>query len=396
MTYGSGQLARRRFLRGIGAAAGLGAVALGGGLLSSCSAQDLAAVPLAAGASDRSRRQKVVRFANWPGYLDQAPTDPGQHPTLAEFTRRTGIAVEYSEPIDGNEEFFAQIGMPLALGESTGYDLVVLSDWLIPELIQLGWLDALSPGGVPNASRLRPEFRNWPVADVRRFSLPWQGGLTGIAYNMAATHRPVTSMHDLLTAPDLKGRVSLVADMRDVMGLIILAEGGNPAAFSSTEFGSALAMLRRSIQTGQIRAVTNDYTAGLSQGTIAACVAWSGDVLGIQPSNADVRFTWPSAGGMLWTDNMVIPAFAGHKENAERLMSYYYEPAVAARLSAQELFLCPVIGADVAMRQVDPALAEDRYIFPTPKILQSSYHFMILSPQQSMDYTASYNETVGL
>jgi spermidine/putrescine-binding protein len=391
MTPNSRPLPRRRFLRGVS----LGAAALGAEL-TACSVDRLAPVPVPTAVPDGSRRQEVVRFANWPRYIDRAAGNPGKHPTLVEFTRRTGIAVDYTVPITASEQFLGQIGIPLALGEITGYDLVVLSGWMVAELVRLGWAETLSPRLVPNAARLLPEFRNWPIPDVHRYSLPWQAGFTGIAYNLKVTHQPVTTMRELLTAPGLRGRVSLVTDFRDVLGPLMLDLGINPADFGDAEFGAALALLAQSVRAGQIGMVTNYYLPALVKGTIGAAIAWAGDIIYIQQTHPEIGFTWPASGGMLWTDNMVIPALARHKENAERLMNYYYEPGVAARLSAYEEYLCPVLGAAAAMRGIDPGLSTQQYIFPTPAILRNGHYFKILTPKQIVEYTQSYQNAVGL
>src|ERR1019366_1206285 len=206
-----------------------------------------------------------VRFANWLSYVDQAPGNPRRHPTLDEFTRRTEIAVDYSEPITDNEQFIGLIGIPLALGQGTGYDLVVLSDWV--------------------------------VADLRRYSLPWQCGFTGIVYNAKATRRPVTSMRDLLTSPDLHGKVSLATEMRDVLTLVMLDMGINPVNFTSREFAAAVKVVGKAAQAGQIGIVTNYYLSEMINGTVAAAVGWAGDYLNVRAQNPDIRFTWPQAGG---------------------------------------------------------------------------------------------------
>ena len=392
----TGRPSRRRFLRGIGfGGLGLAAGALGTGALGACGGTDLAPVPLRTGMADLSRAQRVVRFANWPDYVDSLPGNHLVHPTLVEFTRRTGIVVEYSEPVQANDQFVGQMGVQLALGRSPGYDLVVVSDWMVAQLIDLGWIQPLSPAAVPNAARLVPEFRNSPLPDVRRYALPWQGGFTGIAWNLSATHRPVTSMSDLLTSPDLRGRVGLVAEMGDVMGLIMLGMGVNPAAFTDAEFDAALRQLDQAAGAGQIRTVTNDYTAMLASGEIAACTAWAGDIIDSQQTCPQLRFALPEAGGLLWTDNMVIPAFTSHKENAERLMNFYYEPAAAAQLSAYEQFICPVLGAQAVMRSIDPALADAQYVFPPAELLARGHYFKLLSPSLNKSYNSRYATAVG-
>lgn len=379
---------RRWFLRGLAFAATAG--------LTSCDSSQLVSMPEARKARDYSATEPVVTFANWPGYLDQLPDDPRAHPTLREFTRQTGIAVRYSEPIHSNEEFFGRIGIPLALGESTGYDLVVISDWMMPQFISRGWLEKRPPSAASSAARVLPRFRDWPVPDVARYSLPWQAGFTGIGYNERFTGRPVTSMTDLLTSADLRGKVSLVADMRDVVGLVMLEDGADPSSFRPRDFARALQVLQRAVQAGQVRIVSDYYPQYLIDGTVAAGVAWAGDILAYQPQHPELHFTWPATGGMLWTDNMVIPALARHPANAEKLMTFYYRPDVAVQLSEYELYLCPAAGAQQAARRVDPALAAQRWVFPPPALLHSGHMFKILTAAQSAAYTSSWEAVVGL
>jgi spermidine/putrescine transport system substrate-binding protein len=209
-----GPVSQRRFLAHAGTA-GLGAVILGAGL-SACSTPGLAQVPVRAAVTDESPARREVRFANWIREIDTSPT--GAHPTLAEFTRKTGIRVDYNGFIADANQAIGVIGLALAAGQDPGYDLVVMADWVLAQFIEQGWAAELSPGLLTGAWRMEPRFRDWPVPGLRRYSLPWVGGFTGIGYNLTQTHRPITSMTDLLTAPDLHGRVSLVAEMRDVVG----------------------------------------------------------------------------------------------------------------------------------------------------------------------------------
>ena len=142
--------------------------------------------------------------------------------------------------------------------------------------------------------------------------------------------------------------------------------------------------------------VTNNYLPALAKGTVAAGVAWSGDILYARQLNPALGFTWPKGGGMLWTDNMMVPALAPVKANAERLMDFYYQPDVAAQLSAFNLFICPVEGTQAAVARVSPGLASQQYIFPSPALLDSGHHFKILSRAQIAAYTAAFQTAVGL
>lgn len=383
-------LPRRRFLSGCGAlAAGLGAAALGG-----CSAPGLPQIAVPATVADRSRTRRLVRFANWVDYIDT--TAAGSHPTLAEFTRQTGIRVDYTQLFSDADQPIGLVAAPMAVGRQPGFDLIVAVDWVLAQFIEYGWAAELSAHTVSQAWRMLPPFRDWPVPGLTRYAMPWQAGFTGIGYNLSQTRRPVTSMTDLLTAPDLHGRVSLVSDMRDVMGLLLLEMGSDPASFTDAEFGAALAVLRRAVTAGQIALVSNYYYTPLAKGTIAAGVAWSGDILEGREVNPALHFCWPKGGGMLWTDNMMIPALAPARQDAERLMNFYYQPHNAAQLSAYTRYVCPVQDAQAAMRQIDPALAGQEYIFPTAAMLASSHNFKILDRARIARYTTAFQAAVGL
>jgi spermidine/putrescine transport system substrate-binding protein len=382
-------VSRRRFLTRTSAAL------LGAGL-TGCAAPGLPPAPVRAAATDQSRTRKTVRFANWIREIDTTAT--GAHPTLDEFTAATGITVDYNGFIADANQAIGVIGIALAAGQDPGWDLVVMADWVLAQFIDNGWAAELSPHQLTQAWRLEPRFRDWPVPGLRRYSLPWVGGFTGIGYNLTQTRRPITSMTDLLTAPDLRGKVSLVAEMRDVMGLILLDQGADPADFTPAEFRAAITMLQNAVTAGQVRIVTDNYLPYLlnPRNPVAAGVVWGGDILASHPTNPGLRFTWPHGGGMLWTDNMMIPALTPVHHNAEQLMNFYYQPHIAAQLAAWMQYICPVHGTKTAMRQLSPALATASQIFPTPALLQSGHYFKILNKTQITTYTTAFQTTVGL
>jgi spermidine/putrescine transport system substrate-binding protein len=103
----------------------------------------------------------------------------------------------------------------------------------------------------------------------------------------------------------------------------------------------------------------------------------------------------PESGGMLWTDNMLVPAMAAHKQNAELVMNHYYDPKVAAEVAAYVQYICPVAGAQEAIAAIDPALAENPWIFPTAAMLDNSYVFMSLSPEQEIQYQRDFQKAIG-
>ncbi|MDT0428683.1 polyamine ABC transporter substrate-binding protein [Streptomyces salyersiae] len=395
LTGGRGALTRRSLLR----ASGAGALALGGlGALSACGIPPAAREGDGAAASDdHSAREKRVTFSNWTEYMDVGE-DERTRPTLQAFTERTGITVKYTEDINDNVEFFGKIKPQLAAGQDTGRDLIVVTDWLAARVIRLGWAQKLDPANLPHAfANLSAQFRSPDWDPGRAHSYPWTGIPAVIAYNAKATGgRTVDSVTQLLDDPRLKGRVSFLSEMRDSVGLTLLDMGKDPASFTDADYDAAIGRLREGVERKQIRRFTgNDYTADLSKGDIAACVAWAGDIIQLQADNPDIEYAIPAAGYVTSTDNLLVPARARHKTNAEKLIDHYYEPPVAARLAAYINYVCPVDGVAAELAAIDPAMASNTLILPDGPMAAKSHSFRSLGPQEETAYEEKFAALIG-
>jgi spermidine/putrescine transport system substrate-binding protein len=385
-----GTLSRRTLFRGAGA------VALGT-FLAACGTE--AQAPRSSderAADDLSDDEKVVNWSNWPEYIDVDEASGG-NPSLEAFTAATGITVNYTEDYNDNDEFFAKMQPQLSSGQDTGRDLWCSTDWLVARFIRLGWVQELDKGNIPNAENLEDSLADVEFDPGRRYSLPWQSGFAGIGYNPDATGgKKIESMDQLLTDPALKGRVTLLTEMRDTMGLMLLAMGKDPADFTDADFEAAIGELQAARDAGQIRGFTgNDYTSGLASGEIAACVAWTGDVVQLRADNPALGYALPSAGHMLWSDNFVIPNQAKHKKNAERLIDYYYDPEVFAHVAAYVNYIPPVKGTREALVADDPTTADNELIFPSEEVRSRSHVFRGLSEEEETNYNEQFQSLIG-
>ncbi|WP_030865998.1 polyamine ABC transporter substrate-binding protein [Streptomyces sp. NRRL S-37] len=391
---GRAALSRRSVLR---ASAG-GALAAGGlGALSGCGIPPAGNTQGGVPAEDHSKEEKSVTFSNWTEYMDV--DDSGHaHPTLDAFTERTGIKVTYTEDINDNTEFFGKIKPQLAAGQDTGRDLIVLTDWLAARLIRLGWVQKLDPANLPHAfANLSPQFRSPDWDPGRAYSYPWQGIATVIAYNKKALDGvEVRTLSDLLDNPKLKGRVGLLTEMRDTMGLTLLDMGKEPERFTADDYDGAIARLQRAVDKGQIRRFTgNDYTADISKGDFAACVAWAGDVVQLKADNPDIDFLVPDSGYMMSSDNLLVPNKARHKANAERLIDYYFEPEPAAELAAYINFVCPVEGVKDELAKIDEDAADNPLILPDRAMQSKSRAFRSLSAEEETEFEEKFAKLTG-
>ncbi|MEV7416713.1 spermidine/putrescine ABC transporter substrate-binding protein [Streptomyces sp. NPDC089919] len=392
---GRGALTRRSLLR----ASGMGALALGGlGTLSACG------IPAAkregdtaAASDDHSAQEKVINFSNWTEYMDTSE-DEKHRPTLEAFTKRTGIKVKYTEDINDNVEFFGKIKPQLAAGQDTGRDLIVVTDWLAARLIRLGWVQQLDPAHLPHAfANLSQQFRMPDWDPGRAYSYPWTGISTVIAYNSKATGgKKVDSVTQLLDDPSLKGRVGFLTEMRDTMGMTLLDMGHDPATVTTAQYDAAIGRLQKGVDKKQIRRFTgNDYTSDLDKGDLAACLAWAGDIIQLQADNPDIKYAIPAAGYMTSTDNLLVPAKARHKTNAERLIDYYYEPPVAAQLAAYINYVTPVEGVKPELAKIDPALADNPLIVPDKAMAALSHSFRSLTTAEETSYEEKFAKLIG-
>jgi len=382
-------VSRRAALRG-GAGLLLGGASLG--VLPLFGTPDREQDPTHCRARDRSGSDRRLVVSNWPAYIDE---DDGDYvSTLTEFEQRTGIDVSYTADVNDNLEFFAKVVNQLGSCQPSNRDLFMLTDWMAARMIQVGWIQPLDAAKVPNLhANLIDSLADVGWDPDRTYSAPWQSGLAGIAYNRAEVGE-VRSVEELLSRPDLNGRISLLTEMRDTMGLILLSQGADPADFTQTEWDNAIDRLRKARADGQIRAFTgNEYIQDLSAGNIAACVAWSGDVAAAEDEN--LVFVSPEEGQMIWSDNMLVPNLATHQGNAEQWINYYYEPEVAAKLAAYVWYICPVKGAQEAMEKVDPSLVDNQLIFPSDESLATMHTFMALEEYQIRAYEGDFADVIG-
>lgn len=383
-------MSRRTVLLGVGAAAVAGSV----GVLPAFGTPDRKQNPAACTTRDLSSDRQLV-VSNWPLYIDE--NNKKKTSTLQVFERQSGINVRYTTDINDNNEFFAKVVNQLGSCQSTDRDMFILTDWLAARMIGMGWIQKLDPANVPNlhANLIDSLHVDWDPN--REYSAPWQSGFTGIAYNKKYLPGGVKTFGELLTRSDLKGKVTLLSEMRDTMGLLLLSQGADPSKFTQSQWENAMNALKKATSDQQIRRFTgNDYVQDLQAGNVLACEVWSGDIANGQLEDKNLVFVPPEEGMMIWADNMMIPNLATHKENAEKWINYYYEPEPAAKLADYNFYISPVKGAREAMTKIDPSAVDNPLIFPDQKILATSHPFMALKEYQMREYEGAFSDVTGV
>jgi spermidine/putrescine transport system substrate-binding protein len=361
------RITRQVFLRR--AAAG-GSILTIPGLLAACGGGSSS--PSGGGSTNATPKlAKTLHFSNWTLYIDKKGNT---HPSLDQFQKKYGVHVDYSEDINDNASFFSKIEPDLSRHQSTGRDLIVMTDnSRYPALlVQKGWVEKLDKSAIPNIKNLIPQQRHPSWDPNRDYSLPWQSGFTGIGWNEKLTD-PVTSMGDLLGNKKLKGKVGLLTEFSDTMCLVMAYNGDDPSKITDATFNKAISTIQKAVHSGQIRQFYgNDYASALSNGDLMATMAWSGDIVQLHADNPHLNWQQPDTGGDIWTDNMLIP-LGGNVYTASVYMNFVYDPKIAAEIEDYVNYVCPVLGAKEALIKKDPAIANNTLIFPTKKQLDMAH-----------------------
>ena len=359
------QITRRIFLR---RAAASGSILTIPGLLAACGGGGSGPASQG-GTTEAHKLAKTLHFSNWTLYIDKKGNT---HPSLDQFQKKYGVHVAYTEDINDNASFFSKIEPDLARGQSTGRDIIVMTDnSRYPSLlVKKGWVEKLDKSAIPNIKNLVPQQRHPNWDPNRDYSLPWQSGFTGIGWNSKLTD-PVLTMGDLLGNKKLRGKVGLLTEFSDTLALVMAYNGDDPSHITDKTFNKAIDTIQKAVHSGQIRQFYgNDYASALANGDLTATMAWSGDIVQLEADNSHLHWQLPDTGGDIWTDNMLIPK-GGDVYTASVYMNWVYTPKIAAEIEDYVNYVCPVLGAKEVLVKQDPAIAKNPLIFPTSQMLDN-------------------------
>jgi len=351
------------------------------------------------GGGDTTEMKDVLNFSNWELYIDTKDTLKAAGvvdtpTTLQQFTKKTGIKVNYYEDVNDNPGYFAKVQGRLSRGQGIGRDIIVSTDndRFLAEYIENNWAQKLDKNLIPNSKYLVQAQQPPPFDPDRDYSLPWASGMDGIAWNEDVTD-PVTSVKQLLEDPKLKGKVGVWNSMGDTLGLIMLENGDDPAKVTDASFNRAIAVVQKGVDSGQIRAFYgNNYADPLSRGDLAASMAWSGDIANLV--NPKLHWVVPDAEGIIWTDNMLIP-LGGSVPTAASYMNFMYDPKISAQWAVGANYISSVKGVKQYAVKLDPKAADNSLTFPTEETL-SKMHQNDPAMLRNPDYNKRWLAVQGL
>jgi spermidine/putrescine transport system substrate-binding protein len=371
-------VSRRAVLAGAG---GIGAA----GLLAAC------------GGSDSADSANSVRWGNWPLYLDY-DEETKKYPTLDKFSEQTGITAEYFEDYNDNDEFYGKVQAQLKLGEDIGYDVVTPTDWMAARWIRLGYTQKFDAANIPNKSNILDSLASPSFDPNREQSMTWQGIMSGFGWNTEKNPKGIRTIDELF-APQNKGKIVVLSEMRDTIGIILRSQGVDLQTVTEDQFMNAVDFMEKKIADGWIRGVKgNEYAEDLTSGDATAVIGWSGDMFILASENeGKFDFAIPDSGGTISGDNLMIPstASAEGKASAEKLINFYYDPVIAAEVAAYVNYVCPVKGAQEEMEKIAPELASSPYIFPDAATSAKLSVFRSLTPAEETTWGEAFQKAAG-
>jgi spermidine/putrescine transport system substrate-binding protein len=336
-----------------------------------------------------------LNWANWTYYID-VDEATGKFPTLEQFKEKYGTTVNYKEVIDDNDSFIGTIQPQLEAGQDTGWDLITVTDWMASRLIRLGWVEQMDLGNMPNvAANLQDVYRDVTWDPTNDHHVPWQSGMTGLGYDQSKTG-DLTSLAALFDLK-YKGNIDYLTEMRDTIGLTMLKLGLDPAKATMADCDAAVAEIKK-VQDAGMNALFkgNAYAEDLKSGDAVLSMAWSGDMVQALVDKPTLKFTIADEGGMLWTDNCLIPKAAAHAYTAQVMIDFCYDPKIAAQIEAYVNYICPVKGAAEVLLADDPDTASNPLIFPPPEILAKLHIFGGLDEATEKYFNEQFATLTGL
>jgi spermidine/putrescine transport system substrate-binding protein len=330
-----------------------------------------------------------LTISNWALYIDKE--------TIPEFEKATGIDVNYIEDINSYDEFFGKMQPLLAQGKSGGRSLMVATDWLAKKMYDLGYIQKLDKRALaPAFKHLNPGIKAPSTDPNWTFSIPWQGGMTGLIVNKKEAP-DVHSVNDLFD-PKYKGKVETVTEMREVVPLVMKADGINPDTATDQDWLNAIDKLKQAGQSGQIRRFTGgDYAKDLASGDAVAVIGWAADAIQLQADNPDLQWRMPTEGCMQWWDDWVIPVGAPNPTAAYKWINYTYQPQHQAQIDAWTSSVTPVAGVKKIFKKTDPQAAKSNLIFPSASYTKNCSTPISPpgNPQQQQQVERAWSAAIG-
>jgi spermidine/putrescine transport system substrate-binding protein len=272
-----------------------------------------------------AKRQEVLHLYNWADYVD---------PEMITLFQQENNCRVLEDTYDSNEAMYAK----LKAGAS-GYDIIVPSSYMVEIMSKQGMLLLLDHAKLTNLQNVDENFAKIMLDPAMKFSVPWAVTVTGIAYLNNHVETPEASW-SVFERSDLKGRMTLLNDMRETIGAALKYLGYSLNTTDESQLQQARDVVIRWKQN--IAKFENEqYKTGLASEEFYLVHGYSGDILQVAGENKAITFMMPREGGSVSMDEMVIPAGAPNPELAHKFINFMLRGDVAAHNTEFTSYLFP-------------------------------------------------------
>lgn len=322
-------------------------------------------------------------FSNWPLFIDDK--------TIDQFDRKFDVETKYVEDINDDNEFFSKLQPMLASGKSGDRSAIVLSDWMLKKMDDLGYLQQIDPEAIPTVTRnLVSTLADRGVDPKMEFSVPYQAGMTGLVVDTRSAP-DVHSVNDLFD-PRYKGRVGFLSQMDQTIPPVLAAMGIDPEEATKDDWLKAIDLLKKQVDSGQIRGFYgNNYITEFASGNLVAGLGYSGDVNMLRKDNPNLEWRMPEQGCVLWTTSYAIPVGAPNPAAALGFLNYIYQPEVAAQIAEYVQYMPPVAGVKEVVARTDPKLAKDPLMFPSEEFVSECFPALLPAGEDETEVKRAFD-----
>lgn len=301
--------------------------------------------------------EKVLNFYNWSEYIEPE--------IFALFEEETGIKV-VEDTFGSNEDLLAKLQ-----GGATGYDVIVPSDYMVATMVELGMLAEIDHSKLENFANLDPSFTDPPYDPGLAHCVPYFWGTTGIGFNWNDWEEAPSSWEYLFNpenAAEFEGRISLLDDMREVLGAALISLGYSPNSTNEAELQEAKEVVL-AIKPYVAAFDSDTYEDNLVTGDVALVLGWSGDVFTAQVEDENIDYVIPEEGAVKWTDNLCITADAAadpqRLEMAYQWIDFLNRPEIAGMNTNFVWYASPNAAAE---EFIDPEILGYEAVYPPEEV----------------------------
>ena len=277
-----------------------------------------------------------LNLYNWTDYIDPA--------LLKRFESETGITVNLDN-FDSNETLLAKLQ-----AGGANYDVIVPSDYMVKQMIELGLLQKVAPSSFPNGANIKPEFLSVYFDDGRQYTAPYMYGTTGIAVDPTKLKRPVTSWADFFAADGpAPGKTGTLNDQVEVVHAALRAVGAQPCSTNRDDYVKVEALLKG--WKPNVAVINSDGVIGrMASGEQTMHMMWNGAFTRAQADNKNLQYVYPKEGLNLWQDNFAIPVGAQNVDNAKIFINWMMDPKNIGEASNFVGYDNGITGSDASMK----------------------------------------------